>query len=51
MTNNKLMKSGMNFSTFQKRLCQLLSATTTQISNELWSELSYIAKTKFKQMK
>ncbi len=29
-----------------RRLCQLLLATTTQISNELWSELSYIAKMK-----
>ncbi len=28
----------------EKRLCQLLLANTTQISNELWSELSYIAK-------
>ncbi len=33
--------------TFQKRL----SATATQISNELWLELSYVTKITFNQMK
>ncbi len=34
------------------KLCHPLSATATQISNELsWSEMPYITKTTFKQMK
>ncbi len=32
-------------------LCHLLLATTTKISNKLWSQLSYIAKIMFKLMK
>ncbi len=38
----------LNLNFQQKRLSL---ATTTQISNELWSELSYIEKTRFKQIK
>ncbi len=52
---NKLMKHidfTMKYTslTFQKRLCQLLSANATQISNELWSEWSFIAKTTFNEV-
>ncbi len=34
-----------------KQLCHLLLATTTQISNDLWVLLSYIAKEMFKVVK